>query len=386
MKESRKILVFGAGKIGRSFIGQVFSRGGYEVVFADAVKSIVDLLNEYRKYNVVIRDDVPQVIPVENVRALHISDRQSIAGEISDVELIAVCVGQQGLRDVAEIIAEALVDKWKRFPDKCTDVILAENLRDASTFFAGEMGKYLPDDFPIHEKVGLIETSIGKMVPIISTEMTKEDPLQVFAESYNTLIVDGKEFKNAIPPVPDLAPKENIKAWVDRKLFIHNMGHAMAAYFGNCHFPEKEYMYEVLEDPEIENLTRSAMQQSGNILMAVHPGEFTRQEIEDHIEDLIKRFKNRYLGDTVYRVGCDLKRKLGEGDRIATPLKFAVLHGLSFDAILKGYECALTFRAPGPDGKENAEDRKIREFCENNGLARALEEISGLDPGAILKY
>ena len=44
--------------------------------------------------------------------------------------------------------------------------------------------------------VGLIETSIGKMVPIMTTAEQMKDPLVVYAEPYNTLILDGKGFRD----------------------------------------------------------------------------------------------------------------------------------------------------------------------------------------------
>ncbi|MBA7563374.1 Mannitol-1-phosphate 5-dehydrogenase [subsurface metagenome] len=36
----KKMIQFGAGNIGRSFIGQLFSRSGYEVVFVDINKKL----------------------------------------------------------------------------------------------------------------------------------------------------------------------------------------------------------------------------------------------------------------------------------------------------------------------------------------------------------
>ncbi|MDH5689661.1 MAG: mannitol-1-phosphate 5-dehydrogenase, partial [Candidatus Bathyarchaeota archaeon] len=65
----KKIVIFGAGNIGRSFIGQLFSRSGYEVVFVDIDDVIVNALNEKRKYRVEIRDIRPETIWVENARA-----------------------------------------------------------------------------------------------------------------------------------------------------------------------------------------------------------------------------------------------------------------------------------------------------------------------------
>ena len=60
------------------------------------------------------------------------------------------------------------------------------------------MWRHMPQDYPFNELVGLVETSIGKMVPIMSQKDLEEDPLQVFAETYNTLIVSKRGFKNPI--------------------------------------------------------------------------------------------------------------------------------------------------------------------------------------------
>ena len=50
-----KLVLFGAGKIGRSFIGQVFSRSGYEVVFIDINQQLIDHLNKSGQYKVIIK-------------------------------------------------------------------------------------------------------------------------------------------------------------------------------------------------------------------------------------------------------------------------------------------------------------------------------------------
>ena len=105
--------------------------------------------------------------------------------------------------------------------DNPLDIILAENLRHAAPFFRKKILPFLPADYPFNTLVGLIETSIGKMVPIMMEKDMEIDILQVFAEPYNILILDKKAFKNSIPPIAGLSPKENIKAWVDRKL-IHS--------------------------------------------------------------------------------------------------------------------------------------------------------------------
>jgi mannitol-1-phosphate 5-dehydrogenase len=42
----KKAVMYGAGNIGRGFIGQLFSESGYHVVFIDIADSVVDRLNK----------------------------------------------------------------------------------------------------------------------------------------------------------------------------------------------------------------------------------------------------------------------------------------------------------------------------------------------------
>jgi len=374
--QKKKILIFGAGKIGRSFIGQLFGCGGYEVVFIDISKLIINALNDKRKYPVFIKDVKEDIIWIKNVRGVLATDTEKILTEISDTDLIAVCVGQKGLLKIAPSIAKGIFHKHINFPKRRTDIILAENLRNAGTYFAKELGKFLPDDFPLQEKVGMVETSIGKMVPIMPIETSVKDPLLVYAEAYNTLILDRQGFLNHVPEVAGLAPKENIKAWVDRKLFIHNLGHATAAYVGNFLHPDKIYIYEVLKDIRIEKETRRAMLEAGNILRAVHPGEFTQVQIQDHINNLISRFKNEALGDTVFRVGCDLNRKLSYSDRLVIPMIEAFKRELPYGQILKAYICALSFSAKDENNESFPGDEQIINLYNSRGIEYILNNIS----------
>lgn len=375
----KRILIFGAGKIGRAFIGQIFSKAGYEIIFVDVETKIIDLLNARGEYQIEIRDRYPEIISVQNVRGIHASDTKQIIEEISSTKLIVTSVGLKALPYIAPVIAEGIHLKYEKKPGLSTDIILAENIRDASNYFSGMLTRHLPLKFPLSKQVGLIETSIGKMVPLMTEEEMEQDPTIVYAEAYSTLILDGKGFLNPIPEIAGIAPKGNIKAWVDRKLFIHNMGHALAAYFGNAKHPEMEYMYEILADKEIDTLTRKAMKESGEVLRAIYPHEFSKQELEDHIEDLIRRFKNKLLGDTVYRVGTDLHRKLGKSDRIAIPLQYAIQYQLPFRHILAGYKAAMQFTAKN-NNLENPNDTYVTDMYREKGLAHVMREVSGLDP------
>lgn len=376
--DSHKMVIFGAGKIGRSFIGQLFSRSGYEVVFVDINKELISCLNREKQYKVVIKDNSgDEVLIINNVKGVCFNDSDKVVDELANASISALSVGQQGLPDAIPVIARALVLRRKLYGSTPLDFIIAENMRNSDQHISNELGRYLPADYPFNELIGLVETSIGKMVPIMSQKDLEEDPLQVFAEPYNTLIVARKGFKNPIPKVQNMDPKENIKAWVDRKLFIHNLGHATAAYLGFKKHSQAVYIYEVLDDPEIFKATRRTMLQSADILMYLYPDEFTYAQLEAHIDDLLHRFRNKALGDTIFRVGCDLYRKLSPEDRMVAPIKAAIDLNKPYDLILNVLLTAVSFRAKDELGNYFPADESFYSELEN-GVNHILRNICRL--------
>jgi mannitol-1-phosphate 5-dehydrogenase len=343
--ELHKIVIFGAGKIGRSFIGQLFGCSGYKVVFIDVDPVMIALLNQQGNYRVIIKGDKEEELIVPNVEAISALDKHKVAEAVATAGILAVSVGKNALEKVIPSVAEGLLQRYSNSPGIPLDIILAENMRSAADFVRERLRKNLSRGFPLESYVGLIETSIGKMVPIIPLADLERDPLIVFAEPYNTLILDGKGFKSAIPEIKGLAPKSNIKAWVDRKAFIHNLGHAAAAYYGYHFHPEAVYMFEILDDSEVFRFTRDVMLQSADILRSAYPEDFTETDLKDHIHDLIKRFSNRALQDTIFRVGQDLTRKLGADDRFMGSIHLAVQHHKPYDLIIKAMSFGLFFRA-----------------------------------------
>ncbi|OIP82748.1 MAG: hypothetical protein AUK44_07010 [Porphyromonadaceae bacterium CG2_30_38_12] len=374
-----KLVLFGAGKIGRSFIGQLFSRGGYEVVFIDVYKPVIDALNERNNYNVIIKSDKDEVLNIKNVRGVLAADFEVVIHEIATADIVAVSIGQQGLPSAISLIAKGLLLRHKEMYNSPLDIIIAENLRNAADYFRKELIQFLPTGFPIDKLVGLVETSIGKMVPIMLKKDMEADILQVFAEPYNNLILDKLAFKNPIPAIEGLSPKENMKAWVDRKLFIHNLGHATTAYLGYKYNPDFVFLHEALAVQEIKNSVRETMLQAADILLKKYPDEFTLEALTTHTDDLISRFQNRALGDTIYRVGCDLKRKLSAEDRLSGAIHLALEFKMPYDKILDAFIAGCAFKATDEAENRLKDDIDFSNKVEEYGIKWALAEIAKLE-------
>jgi len=373
-----KLVLFGAGKIGRSFIGQLFAKGGYEVVFVDVFLPVIEELNRRGEYDVVIKGNNESVIKVCNVRGVYAGNEDEVINEICTAGIVATAVGQNSLPGIFPLLAKGLERRLLQYPESPLDIIIAENLRNAAPYFESELKKYLPANFAFSKMVGLVETSIGKMVPLMTQKDLQQDVLQVFAEEYNTLILDKKAFKNPIPEIEGLAPKENMKAWVDRKLFIHNLGHAAAAYLGFLYNQKFVYLWEALEISEVFSEVREIMQQSAAALMKKYRDEFTEESLQNHIDDLLARFRNHALGDTLFRVGCDLPRKLGPDDRLVGAIKLAIEMNLPYRKILKVLICGCRFRSSAEDGKMLQADIEFTSIYET-GIRNVMIRICGFD-------
>jgi mannitol-1-phosphate 5-dehydrogenase len=376
----KKLVQFGAGNIGRSFIGPLFSRASYEVVFIEIDCAIVRALNERRSYEVEIRDDRSEKWSIGNVRAVDARDKEKTAEEVAGADCLGSAVGKNVLASIVPSIAKGLELRFLRMGQRPVDLIICENILEGAQFLRDEFRKILPADFPLDEMLGLVETSIGKMVPIMSAKDREKDPLLVYAEAYNTLILDRKAFRARIPDVPGLDAKDNMKAYVERKSYMHNLGHAMLAYMEGVLKKGYTFTWEVVRDSELRDIAQAAMWESGRALIQAYPDEFHEDNQEEHIENLLQRFGNVHLGDTVYRVGRDLQRKLKRDDRLIGAMRFDLAHGIEPEVTAQGAAAACFFRKTDENGRLFGGDEDFRRVIFPKGLDYILCYVCGLSP------
>ncbi len=229
-----KAVMYGAGNIGRGFIGKVFSESGYEVCFVDVSMPVVDQINKDNEYTVkIVSNKFRHEQIVKNVRAVNGSDVPSVADEILCADIMATAVGVNVLPRIVKPICEGLKKRYDLNKGPL-NIIICENLIDADQYLRGlietEMGEFYKTW--LDNNLGLVEASIGRMVPVMTDEMCEGNILKVWVEPYDELPVDKDAFIGDIPKLSNLLPFSPFGFYIKRKLFIHNMGHAMCAYFG----------------------------------------------------------------------------------------------------------------------------------------------------------
>ena len=371
-RKMKKAVQLGAGNVGRGFLGQLFFESGYETVFIDVNELLVSELNRCRSYRLQIVGDNPKELLIERVRAIQGGDVRAVAKEIGDAYIMATAVGVEALPSVAPLIARGMEERAKRKVKRPLNLIIAENLLQAADIVKGHIFESVPGRYKtyVKEHLGLVGSVISRMVPVVPGGMRRKDPLSLMAEEYASLPVDKRGFKGEVPFLKGMVAYDNLEAYEERKLFTHNCGHALAAYLGYLH--GYRYIDEAINDEGIKGKVAGALGESGQALVRKH--SFGVEEHKEHINDLLRRFGNAALKDTVARVGKDPLRKLGPRDRLIGAARLAREYGLKPEYLSGGIAAALHY-----DNPEDEQAVKLSRDIKEKGIDWVLENICGLD-------
>lgn len=364
---------FGAGNIGRGFLAQLFHESGLEVVFVDVADTVIDALNQRREYAIQIVGKGAATVPITNVRGVHGRDRVRVAYEIAVCEVVCTAVGANALPYVAPALAAGLLGRHKLLGTP-VNVLLCENLHDASTVLREAVAEHLPekDRAAVLAKTGFVQAVVSRMVPMQTEADRAADVLAVRVEAYKRLPVDGNAIVGTLLPIVGVEPVPNFTAYVERKLYAHNCAHAVLGYLG--HAAGYVYGYEALRDPRILALLRAVLDETGRALVARYG--FSAAEHEAHIADLLERFANEHLGDTCKRLARDPLRKLAPDDRLVGAARLCESEGISPHAVSWAIAAALRYEdADDPSAVEL--QRRLRE----SGRELVLKQVCGILPG-----
>src|SRR5665213_3909886 len=97
-----KAVHFGAGNIGRGFVGLLLHEAGYEVVFADVNGELIDALDAADSYLVHEVGEVSHDRIVDGFRAINsATEPDALIAEIASAEVVTTAVGHRILKFVA---------------------------------------------------------------------------------------------------------------------------------------------------------------------------------------------------------------------------------------------------------------------------------------------
>ncbi|MCR2820279.1 mannitol-1-phosphate 5-dehydrogenase [Lederbergia panacisoli] len=361
----KQVVHFGAGNIGRGFIGALFSQSGYHVTFIDIADEIIRKLNEEKQYKVILATDEQESAIIKNVSGFNnLTQEEEVINAIVQATYVTTAIGPNVLPRIAPLIAKGLMKRVEETDGKLY-VIACENQISATDLLKGYILEHIDDEIKdkILEQVYFYNSAVDRIVPI----QHHHDSLDVLVEPYYEWVV---ETTDKIPPVEGMKVVPDLAPFIERKLFTVNTGHATIAYIG--YLEKKATIDEALADKRILAHVQATLKETGDYLVKQYrldPGEH-----KDYINRILDRFKNAYLHDDVTRVGRSPLRKLGPSDRFIKPAMEAEKAGLSYKQLAKAIATALLF-----DYEEDAEAVKLQEMVREHGVSYVLKEVSKLD-------
>ncbi|WP_226584519.1 mannitol-1-phosphate 5-dehydrogenase [Halobacillus litoralis] len=364
-----KTVHFGAGNIGRGFIGALFAKSGYEVTFVDIAENIIDKLNEEKTYEVILAKEETETEIIKNVAGLNNRTQEDeVIEAIQHAAFVTTAIGPNILPRIAPLIARGLVKRAQSTSEKIY-VIACENQIGATDILKGHIFEQLneSEQEQVTERVSFLNSAVDRIVPI-----QDQNSLDVLVEPYYEWVVESKE---EVPSVEGMTTVENLAPFIERKLFTVNTGHAVIAYLG--YSAGKETIDETLADQEIQEQVLETLKETGAYL--IHQYGLNEEEHNAYIHKNIDRFKNKKLNDLVTRVGRAPLRKLGPQDRLIRPAVEAEKAGLSYSNLAKAIASALLFDHP-----EDEEAMKMQQMIEEKGPEYVLHEVSKLEEGSDL--
>ena len=368
-----KIVIFGAGATGRGHVGLLAWQAGFEIVFVEKDRNLADLLARERRYTVRLYGESCEEIVVTGFRVLAAHQRREIAQQIAEAALVLTAAFDQNLPDVAQTVALGIAacrNTGRQTPLNC---IACENMMDSSSTLGKHVRALLSNDDLAwcDHMVGFPDCMISRVVP-----RPDADPLVITAEDYNEWTARAEAFKGPRPAaLTALELVSNQSARLERKLFIHNGGHAVCGYVG--FHRGHEYIHQAVADTVVADHVLGALDELGEVVRKRH--DFSSASITAYKQDLCRRGAVPEMRDAVLRVVRDPIRKLSPRERLVAPAHLAVKYGLPRRWIIRGIVAALKYQHAG-----DAQSVALADKLSRRGLRAVLKDVCAIAPDSSL--
>ena len=359
---------FGAGNIGRGFIGLLLTQSDYHVTFLDVNDTVIQALKQRNEYTVELVGETVESIHVVNVTGVNSRmEPQLTQDSLNQAELITTAVGPSILPIIAKTLVQTIEYRSLNQVQSYLNIIACENTIGGSYQLETALRALLSQEAKeyLDQWVGFPNAAVDRIVP----NQVNDDPLLVKVEPFFEWVIDTKGIKGPLT-MEGANFTDRLEAFIERKLFTVNTGHATVAYAAF----RKGYptIPEAMKDEQIERLLAGVLGETGAYL--VNQYGFDTEAQKKYIFKTIKRFKNPYVVDEVVRVARGVLRKLSANDRFIKPLRECSRVGLPVDHLIASIANALHYDTMG-----DVEAVKLQELIKNKGLKATLAEVSGLD-------
>lgn len=361
-----KAVHFGAGNIGRGFIGLLLHDAGYDVVFSDVNPELIQALQAADSYTVhEVGEGAEDHVVTAFTAVNSAEDEERLISELANADIITTAVGPNVLRFIAPAIAKGLAARAAESPPVA--VLACENAIGATDTLRGHIEENAGADWELlAPRAVFANTAVDRIVPA----QAPDAGIDVTVEAFHEWVIERGPFGGAEPVLPGAHFVDRLAPYIERKLFTVNTGHATTAYVGFLAGHEK--IADAAADPLVHEKVSRVLEETSAYLVDVH--DLDPAEQTAYRETILSRFTNDHLPDTVQRVGRQPLRKLSRHERFIGPAAAIAEHGGSCDALIDAIGAALQFHVA-----DDEQSQEMEELLETLEPEEFTEQVTGLD-------
>ncbi|WP_396425879.1 mannitol-1-phosphate 5-dehydrogenase [Lactococcus cremoris] len=372
----KKAVHFGAGNIGRGFIGEILSKNGFEIYFVDTNKAIIDELNTRHSYEIGIASSSPEKISVSGLFGINNGENpEDVIEAIAQADIVTTAIGPNILPYIAELVAKGIQKRKEENKQVQIDIIACENMIWGSEFLEKKVDEYLSDSDKVYlaNYIGFPNAAVDRIVP----GQKHEDLLYVEVEPFCEWVIDESQIKNKSFKLEGVHYANNLEPFIERKLFSVNSGHATVAY--SSAYKGYKTILEGLQHKEILSALKDVQKETRALLLAKWPQYFTEEDLMSYHQMIISRFANPKIIDEVTRVARTPIRKLGYDERFIRPIRELNERGLSYQNHLDIVGKIFAYQ-----DENDSQSVQLQEKLSTMDLQRLIEEVTGLSNKKII--
>ncbi|MDQ5651890.1 hypothetical protein RCE89_20385 [Klebsiella pneumoniae] len=357
-------LHFGAGSIGRGFIGDLLKESGYDLTFVDTNIKLNEQMQQQGGYDIYTIEKGYQLkfIPIK-LALSPVTQRDEVIRQCITADIITTAVWADNLGKIAPLLLAGLQARQRAGKPKI-NVIVCEN-----ALFNGHILR--------QELLNLGEKEVDSLASFPNTAV---DRMVLSAERNGKNVIDvGEDFELVIErqaltnpeskPILGATYTDNLQKYLERKLYIINGGHAWAGYVG--HLKGYDTMPQIFSDSLLVDEIKESMRETARLLHVKYG--FPMDSLEKYIQFVVNRFCTPGVVDTVKRVCRSPVGKLAPGDRLTGPCEQCEAAGLPTDYLVKGIAAALHYYDPADE-----QSNELRNYIKMHNISQAITHFTGI--------
>lgn len=361
----KRVLIIGAGRLGKGFVGETFDNAGWDITFLDKDQRVIDELNRENKYTVqVFRTDDIILHEITNFNAFLTDDNYSVMNDFLESSVIMCPLYPEDFAESAQYLGKCFEHQYHIDPNKKMSLICLTNKNHIIKDIEG----WYRDAIPSAEARQWFDTHVAIRDSIVrrSTDAKTHYATQIDSTAVASLIIQTPLY-NDISGVEWLEPREHLEMLKDIKVFTINGPHATTAWYG--HLKGYKTIPDASADPQVSDLANAVHDVTITAVMTEYP-QITCEALKDL--EYLPKAKNE-LPDSIHRVAYDPIRKLAYQDRLMGVVQLCLKHDLDYTPLTKAIACGLAYYA-----EEDQASVKLQQKMQRMGLLTTAAEIIGL--------